>query len=73
MLNGDKRECYAITEKGAGSDVEGSINTTAELVDDDYIIKVKNGMLLVLTKQTSFFFKQKFTKVKTKGVMHYLF
>ena len=38
MLNGEKRECYAITEKGAGYDVDGSINATAELVGDDYII-----------------------------------
>ena len=30
LLNGTKKECYAITEKGAGSDVEGSIETTAE-------------------------------------------
>jgi len=30
LLKGDKRECYAISEKGAASDVEGSIQSTAE-------------------------------------------
>ena len=30
LLEGSKRECYAISEKGAASDVEGSIQSTAE-------------------------------------------
>ena len=38
LLRGDKSECYAITEKGAGSDVEGSIESTAEKKGDQYII-----------------------------------
>ena len=73
LLNGDKRECYAITEKGAGSDVDGSINTTAELVDDDYIINGEKWYVTSANKADFFFFKQKFIKVKIKVVMHYLF
>ena len=30
LLKGDKRECYAITEKGAGSDVDGSIEALSD-------------------------------------------
>ena len=38
LLKGSKKECYAISEKGAGSDVDGSIKTTAEKSEDKYII-----------------------------------
>jgi len=44
LMNGTKKECYAITEKGSGSDVNGSIQTTAELVGDQYVLTVKSGM-----------------------------
>ena len=58
LLKGEKKECYAITEKGSGSDVNGSIKTTAELIDGNYILMVKSGMSLAPTKLISFFCKQ---------------
>ena len=36
-LNGDTRECYAITEEGAGSDVD-AIAATARRDGDDYVL-----------------------------------
>ena len=44
LLRAEKRECYAITEKGAGSDVEGSIESTAEKNDGKYFINGESGM-----------------------------
>ena len=38
LLKGEKKECYAITEKGSGSDVNGSVKATAEFIDNNYII-----------------------------------
>ncbi len=57
LLLGTKKECYAITEKGAGSDVEGSINTKAEKKGDQYII---NGEKWYVTSANiaDFFFLQ---------------
>jgi len=57
LLKGIKKECYAITEKGAGSDVEGSIETTAEKKGDKYII---NGEKWYVTSANlaDFFFLQ---------------
>ena len=62
LLRGDKRECYAITEKGAGSDVEGSIESTAEKKGDQYII---NGEKWYVTSanMADFFFLQ--AKIKS--------
>ena len=36
-VDGDIHECYAITEEGAGSDVDG-IEATAGHEDDDYVL-----------------------------------
>jgi len=72
LLNGDKRECYAITEKGAGSDVEGSINTTAELVDDDYIINGEKWYVTSANKADFFFLQAKIHKGENQG-SHALF
>jgi alkylation response protein AidB-like acyl-CoA dehydrogenase len=72
LLRGDKRECYAITEKGAGSDVEGSIESTAEKKGDQYIINGENGMSQVPTRLTFFFFKQKSNLAITKISKLYL-
>ena len=57
LLLGTKKECYAITETEAGSDVEGSIKTTAEKKDDKYII---NGEKWYVTSANiaDFFFLQ---------------
>ena len=57
LLLGTKKECYAITETGAGSDVEGSIKTTAEKNGDQYII---NGEKWYVTSANiaDFFFLQ---------------
>ena len=64
LLKGTKKECYAITEKGAGSDVEGSIETTAEKKGDKYII---NGEKWYVTSANlaDFFFLQ--TKIKSSN------
>ena len=72
LLNGDKRECYAITEKGAGSDVDGSINTTAELVHDDYIINGEKWYVTSANKADFFFFQAKISNGKNKET-HALF
>ena len=72
LLSGDKRECYAITEKGAGSDVDGSINSTAELVNDDYIINGEKWYVTSANKADFFFLQAKIHKGKNQG-SHALF
>ena len=72
LLSGDKRECYAITEKGAGSDVEGSINSPAELVNDDYIINGEKWYVTSANKADFFFLQAKIHKGKNQG-SHALF
>ena len=72
LLKGEKRECYAITEKGAGSDVDGSINSTAELVGDDYIINGEKWYVTSANKADFFFFQAKISNGKNKGT-HALF
>ena len=66
LLKGEKRECYAITEKGAGSDVDGSINSTAELVGDDYIINGEKWYVTSANKADFFFFQAKISNGKNK-------
>ena len=72
LLNGTKKECYAITEKGAGSDVEGSIETTAEKKGDQYII---NGEKWYVTSANlaDFFFLQAKIKSGSNEGKHSLF
>ena len=59
LLKGDKRECYAISEKGAASDVEGSIQSTAEKKMINTLLMEKSGILPAPTRLTFFFYKQK--------------
>jgi len=72
LLNGTKKECYAITEKGAGSDVAGSIETTAEKKEDKYII---NGEKWYVTSANlaDFFFLQARIKSGSNKDKHSLF
>ena len=72
LLNGTKKECYAITEKGAGSDVDGSIETTAEKKGDKYII---NGEKWYVTSANlaNFFFLQAKIKSGQNKDKHSLF
>ena len=72
LLKGTKKECYAITEKGAGSDVEGSIETTAEKSGDKYII---NGEKWYVTSANlaDFFFLQAKIKSGPNKDKHSLF
>ena len=72
LLNGTKRECYAITEKGAGSDVDGSIKSTAENKDDSYIINGEKWYVTGANKADFFFLQAKIKKGKNKG-SHVLF
>ena len=72
LLSGKKRECYAITEKGAGSDVDGSIEATAEKKDSSYII---NGEKWYVTgaNKADFFFLQAKIKGGSNDGSHALF
>jgi len=72
LLLGTKKECYAITEKEAGSDVEGSIETTAEKKGDQYII---NGEKWYVTSanMADFFFLQARIKSGDNKDKHALF
>ena len=72
LLKGNKRECYAITERGAGSDVEGSIKTTAELVGEHYIISGEKWYVTSANKADFFFLQAKIKNGKNKGT-HALF
>ena len=55
LLLGAKRECYAISEKGAGSDVEGSIQSTAEKKGEQYIINGEKWYITSANKADFFF------------------
>jgi len=59
LLLGTKKECYAITEKEAGSDVEGSIETTAEKKGDQYIINGEKWYVTSANKADFFFLQAK--------------
>ena len=59
LLKGDKRECYAISEKGAASDVEGSIQSTAEKKGDQYIINGEKWYITSANKADFFFLQAK--------------
>ena len=72
LLNGDKRECYAITEKGSGSDVDGSIESTAEKKDNQYIINGEKWYVTSANK-ADFFFLQAKIKSGTNKDKHSLF
>ena len=72
LLNGTKKECYAITEKGAGSDVEGSIETTAEKKGDQYIINGEKWYVTSANLADFFFYRQKLNLVQMRASIHYL-
>jgi len=72
LLKGTKKECYAITEKGAGSDVEGSIETTAEKKDDKYIINGEKWYVTSANLADFFFLQAKIKSGKNKD-KHSLF
>ena len=59
LLKGDTRECYAISEKGAASDVEGSIQSTAEKKEDKYIINGEKWYITSANKADFFFLQAK--------------
>ena len=59
LLKGDKKECYAISEKGAASDVEGSIQSTAEKKGDQYIINGEKWYITSANKADFFFLQAK--------------
>ena len=59
LMNGTKKECYAITEKGSGSDVNRSINSTAELVGNQYIINGEKWYVTSANKADFFFLQAK--------------
>ena len=58
-MNGSNNECYAITEKGSGSDVNRSINSTAELVGNQYIINGEKWYVTSANKADFFFLQAK--------------
>ncbi len=72
ILNGDKRECYAITEKGSGSDVDGSIQSSAEKKGDKYIINGEKWYVTSANK-ADFFFLQAKIKAGPNKDKHSLF
>jgi len=72
LLKGTKKECYAITEKGAGSDVEGSIETTAEKKGDKYIINGEKWYVTSANLADFFFLQAKIKSGKNKD-KHSLF
>ena len=59
LLEGSKRECYAISEKGAASDVEGSIQSTAEKKENQYIINGEKWYITSANKADFFFLQAK--------------
>jgi alkylation response protein AidB-like acyl-CoA dehydrogenase len=59
LLKGEKRECYAISEKGAASDVERSILSTAEIKGDQYIINGEKWYITSANKADFFFLQAK--------------
>ena len=59
LLQGSKRECYAISEKGSASDVEGSIQSTAEKIGDQYIINGEKWYVTSANKADFFFLQAK--------------
>jgi len=72
LLKGTKKECYAITEKGAGSDVEGSIEATAEKKGDKYIINGEKWYVTSANLADFFFLQAKIKSGKNKD-KHSLF
>jgi len=59
-IRGEKRECYAITEEGAGSDVDG-IQATARRDGDDYVLNGVKWHVTSFNKSEYVFFEAKLT------------
>ncbi len=60
-LNGDTRECYAITEEGAGSDVD-AITATARRDGDDYVLNGVKWHVTSYNDSQYCFFQAKLTE-----------
>ena len=58
LLKGEKR-MLKVLEKGSGSDVNGSIKTTAELIDGNYIINGEKWYVTSANKVDFFFLQAK--------------
>ena len=67
LMKGIKKECYAITEKGSGSDVNGSIQATAELVGDQYVINGEKWYVTSANKADFFFLQARLKTGKNKN------
>ena len=67
LLKVEKRECYAITEKGAGSDVEGSIESTAEKKNNEYVINGEKWYVTGANKADFFFVQAKIKGGSNEG------
>jgi acyl-CoA dehydrogenase len=60
-IRGEKRECYAITEESAGSDVDG-IEATARREGDDYVLNGVKWHVTSFNKSEYVFFEAKLTE-----------
>ena len=60
-IRGEKRECYAITEEGAGSDVD-AILATARRVGDDYVLNGVKWHVTSFNHSEYVFFQAKLTE-----------
>jgi alkylation response protein AidB-like acyl-CoA dehydrogenase len=60
-IRGEKRECYAITEEAAGSDVDG-IQATARRDGDDYVLNGVKWHVTSFNKAEYVFFEAKLTE-----------
>ncbi len=70
-VDGDMHECYAITEEGAGSDVDG-IEATAHREDDDYILNGEKWHVTSANLAAYVFFQAKLVDGPNAG-RHVLF
>src|SRR5256886_8757401 len=59
-IRGEKRECYAITEEGAGSDVDG-ISATARRDGDEYVLNGVKWHVTSFNRSAYVFFQGKLT------------
>jgi acyl-CoA dehydrogenase len=60
MMRGEKKDCYAITEEGPGSDVSG-LDATAEKDGDDYILNGEKWFVTSANLADFFWFQARVT------------
>src|SRR2546430_7036572 len=65
-IRGEKRECYAITEEGAGSDVDG-ISATARRDGDEYVLNGVKWHVTSFNRSEYVFFQAKLTDGPAAG------